>query len=106
MLGLLHDFGACRQVDSTVAGDVAKNLAQTHQVSPKRSASLLDIFACSIQGLLPYGAQILLLGTMFKLSPLEISLHGYYPVVLAITAILTIIFRSRTARLPEPIKHD
>lgn len=79
-----------------VASDVTKTLANSHGISPKRSASLLDIFACSVQGLIPYGAQILLIGTMFKLSPLEISLHGYYSVTLVISAILTIIFRSRT----------
>ena len=78
-----------------VASDVAKNLAQAHGVVPKRSASLLDIFACAIQGGLPYGAQILLLGAMFKLSPLDISLHGYYPAALACAAIITIAFRSR-----------
>ncbi|NRA82279.1 MAG: Na+/H+ antiporter NhaC family protein [Gammaproteobacteria bacterium] len=79
-----------------VASDVAKSLATSHNVSPKRSASLLDIFACSIQGLLPYGAQALLLGTMFKLSPVEISFHGYYPLILMLAAILTIILRKRS----------
>ena len=80
-----------------VSSDVAKSLAITHNVSPKRSASLLDIFACSTQGLLPYGAQALLLGTMFKLSPVEISLHGYYPLLLMIAAVLTVVFRTRTS---------
>jgi Na+/H+ antiporter NhaC len=80
-----------------VASDVAKDIAQRHQVSPKRSASLLDIFACSVQGVLPYGAQALLLGSMFKLSPLDISIHSYYPAILALAAILTIVFRRREA---------
>lgn len=44
-----------------VAGGVAKELSVQHDVAPKRSASLLDIFSCVIQGVLPYGAQALLL---------------------------------------------
>jgi len=83
-------------VSIIVASDVAKNLAQTHNVEPKRSASLLDIFACCIQGLLPYGAQALMIGAMFKLSPLTVSIHVFYPMLLAVAAILTILFRKRT----------
>ncbi|MDP5035631.1 MAG: Na+/H+ antiporter NhaC family protein, partial [Alishewanella sp.] len=48
-----------------LTGDVSRNLAQQHQITPKRSASLLDIFACISQGLVPYGAQALLLGASF-----------------------------------------
>lgn len=82
-------------VSIIVASDVAKNLAQTHGVEPKRSASLLDIFACCIQGLLPYGAQALMIGALFKLSPLTVSIHVFYPMLLALSAILTILFRQR-----------
>jgi len=83
-------------VSIIVASDVAKDLAQTHHVEPKRSASLLDIFACSIQGLLPYGAQALMIGAMFSLSPLSVSIHVFYPMLLAASAILTILLRKRT----------
>lgn len=83
-------------VSIIVASDVAKDLAQTHHVEPKRSASLLDIFACSIQGLLPYGAQALMIGAMFSLSPLNVSIHVFYPMLLAASAILTILLRKRT----------
>lgn len=82
-------------VSIIVASGVAKDLADTHDVEPKRSASLLDIFACCIQGLLPYGAQALMIGAMFSLSPLDVSLHVFYPMILAASAILTIIFRKR-----------
>jgi len=82
-------------VSIIVASDVAKGLATTHGVAPKRSASLLDIFACSIQGILPYGAQALMLGAMFGLSPLAVSLNVFYPMLLAVSAILTIIWRRR-----------
>jgi len=83
-------------VSIIVASDVAKDLAKTHHVEPKRSASLLDIFACSIQGLLPYGAQALMIGAMFKLSPLIVSIHVFYPMLLALSAILTITLRKRS----------
>lgn len=82
-------------VSIIVASGVAKDLADTHDVEPKRSASLLDIFACCIQGLLPYGAQALMIGAMFSLSPLDVSMHVFYPMILAASAILTIIFRRR-----------
>ncbi len=82
-------------VSIIVASGVAKDLAETHDVEPKRSASLLDIFACCIQGLLPYGAQALMIGAMFSLSPLTVSMHVFYPMILAASAILTILFRKR-----------
>jgi len=77
-----------------VSGPIAKKLAQDGNVSAKRSASLLDIFACVVQGILPYGAQALLLGATFGLSPWEVSTSAYYCFILAITAIIVICFRS------------
>lgn len=82
-------------VSIIVASNVAKDLATTHNVAPKRSASILDVFACCIQGVLPYGAQALMLGAMFGLSPLAVSMNVFYPMLLAISAILTIIWRRR-----------
>ncbi|MDP2559593.1 Na+/H+ antiporter NhaC family protein [Psychrobium sp. 1_MG-2023] len=97
VVGLTNLATANNTVSIIVASGVAKDLAQTHQVEPKRSASLLDIFACCVQGLLPYGAQALMLGAMFKLSPLEVSMHVFYPMLLAVSAILTITLRRRNA---------
>ncbi|WP_042148788.1 MULTISPECIES: Na+/H+ antiporter NhaC family protein [unclassified Pseudoalteromonas] len=77
-----------------VSGPIAKKLAQDADVSAKRSASLLDIFACVVQGILPYGAQALLLGATFGLSPWEVSTSAYYCFILAVTAIVVICFRS------------
>ncbi|MBC99316.1 MAG: sodium:proton antiporter [Halobacteriovoraceae bacterium] len=71
-----------------VSGSVAKNLAQKNDIDPKRSASILDIFSCVVQGILPYGAQVLLLGSVFKLSPLEIISHSYYCLILALVALI------------------
>ncbi|MFS1492019.1 Na+/H+ antiporter NhaC family protein [Vibrio splendidus] len=76
-----------------VSGSVARQLAEENDVSPRRSASLLDIFSCVIQGVLPYGAQVLLLGSVFNLSPLEIVSNSYYCFVLAIVAVVAVFIK-------------
>jgi len=80
-------------VSIIVAGPVAKKLATDGEISGKRSASLLDIFACVTQGSLPYGAQALLLGATFKISPWEVSTSSYYCFILAFTAVTVICLR-------------
>ncbi len=77
-----------------IAADVSKDLAEHHQISAKRAASLLDIFSCISQGLVPYGAQALLLGASFGLSPWDVVTHSYYCLILAVVA-MTAIFLSR-----------
>ncbi|PMG48724.1 sodium:proton antiporter [Vibrio lentus] len=76
-----------------VSGSVARQLAEENNVSPRRSASLLDIFSCVIQGVLPYGAQVLLLGSVFNLSPLEIVSNSYYCFALAIVAVVAVFIK-------------
>src|SRR3546814_1157125 len=66
-----------------VGGGLAKDIAVRHGISPKRSASLLDIFACVVQGVLPYGAQILLAGSLAAVSPLALAGKVYYCWILA-----------------------
>ncbi|WP_105190672.1 Na+/H+ antiporter NhaC family protein [Pseudoalteromonas sp. T1lg48] len=80
-------------VSIIVAGPIAKKLAEDGDISAKRSASLLDIFACVLQGSLPYGAQALLLGATFSISPWQVSTSAFYCFILAITAVLIIILR-------------
>ncbi|MEZ9883497.1 Na+/H+ antiporter NhaC family protein [Vibrio splendidus] len=76
-----------------VSGSVARQLAEENDVSPRRSASLLDIFSCVIQGVLPYGAQVLLLGSVFNLSPLDIVANSYYCFALAIVAVVAVFIK-------------
>ncbi|MEZ8929864.1 MULTISPECIES: Na+/H+ antiporter NhaC family protein [unclassified Vibrio] len=76
-----------------VSGSVARQLAEENDISPRRSASLLDIFSCVIQGVLPYGAQVLLLGSVFNLSPLEIVSNSYYCFALAIVAVVAVFIK-------------
>lgn len=75
-----------------INGSVAKELAQRYKVDPRRSASLLDIFSCVVQGLLPYGAQILLAASLAGVSPLALVTEVRYNWVLALAALLSIAF--------------
>ncbi|SNY54216.1 putative methionine transporter, NhaC family [Arsukibacterium tuosuense] len=76
-----------------LTGDVSKNLAQQHQITPRRSASLLDIFACISQGLVPYGAQALLLGASFGISPWQVVTNSFYCLILFAVACGIILLR-------------
>ncbi|ATH09120.1 sodium:proton antiporter [Halobacteriovorax marinus] len=80
-------------VSIIIVGPIAKKLAASGEVSAKRSASVLDIFSCITQGLLPYGAQALLLGASFKIAPIEVVTSSYYCVTLFFVALSFIFFR-------------
>jgi Na+/H+ antiporter NhaC len=79
-------FTANNTVSIIITGETAKELATDGELTPAQSASLLDIFACINQGLLPYGAQALLLGTTLGISPLAVISHAFYPMILFFTA--------------------
>jgi Na+/H+ antiporter NhaC len=76
-----------------LAADVSRDLAEHHEITPKRSASLLDIFSCISQGLVPYGAQALLLGASFSLSPWDVVTQSYYCLILLAVALGVILLR-------------
>ena len=98
MAGIVAITNTCvanNTVSIVVTGDIAKELAEKHQVTPKRAASILDIFSCIIQGLIPYGAQALLIASVFSLSPLEVVTHAWYCMILAVVAVAIVIFRKR-----------
>ncbi|WP_180163247.1 Na+/H+ antiporter NhaC family protein [Acinetobacter sp. YH12069] len=86
-------FVANNTVAIILSGDMAREVAKEYGVDPKRAAALLDIFSCVVQGLIPYGAQLLLACSIAKLSPVELIGSVYYCWVLALFAILAIIFR-------------
>lgn len=90
LVAMVNTCTANNTVAIIVSGSVARELAEEHNVTPRRSASLLDIFSCVMQGILPYGAQVLLLGSVFQLSPLEIVANSYYCFALAIAATLAV----------------
>lgn len=101
LVSMVNTCTANNTVAIIVSGSVARQLAEENNVSPRRSASLLDIFSCVIQGVLPYGAQVLLLGSVFNLSPLEVVANSYYCFALAIAAIMA-VFIKHPARQPVP----
>lgn len=83
-------FTANNTIAIIIAGGVAKDVSQHYGITSKRSASLLDIFACVVQGILPYGAQILLAGSIAGLSPLVLVGNVYYCWVLGVVAVVVI----------------
>lgn len=86
-------FVANNTVAILLAGDVAREIAKEYGVDAKRAASILDIFSCVVQGIIPYGAQILLACAIAKISPLELIHYVYYCWLLALCAIVAIIIR-------------
>ena len=80
-----------------VTGSLAKDIAQRHDISPRRAASVLDIFACVVQGVLPYGAQILLAASLAAVSPLALAGSVHYCWLLALSAIGFMLWPRRAA---------
>ena len=74
-------------------GPIARKIADRFGIDRRRSASLLDTFSCFTQGLLPYGAQLLMAAGLTGLSPLEIIRYLYYPFVMGFGAVLAIVLR-------------
>ncbi|MFD2179380.1 Na+/H+ antiporter NhaC family protein [Veronia pacifica] len=95
LVSLANVSTANNTVAIIVSGGVARSLAEENEIDSKRSASLLDIFSCVVQGLLPYGAQALLLGSTFGLSPLEVVSHSWYCLLLAVSAVVSVWLTSR-----------
>ena len=81
-------FTANNTVSIIITGETAKELAEDGKITPAESASLLDIFACINQGLLPYGAQALLLGATIGISPIELIAYAFYPMILFFAALI------------------
>lgn len=77
-------------------GDIAKHVAETFSIDPRRSASLLDTTSCCVQGLLPYGAQLLIASGIAGISAMSIVPWLFYPFFLSLTVIATIVFQPRT----------
>jgi Na+/H+ antiporter NhaC len=98
-------FGAdVLTANNTVAivaiGPLAKQIARTHAIPPARAAGLIDVFACVAQGVLPYGAQILLAASLAGLSPLLLSGAVTYCWLLAALALLSVAWPRRQALSP------
>lgn len=73
-----------------ISGGLAKDIAGRYQVDPRRSASLMDITSCVVQGIIPWGAQMLLAASIAGLSPLQLMDSAIYCWVLAVALIMSI----------------
>lgn len=86
----------CCTANNTVAilsvGSITKDISDRYGGDKRRAASLLDIFSCVVQGLIPYGAQLLMASGLALVSPVKIIPYLYYPMLLAISALISILF--------------
>ena len=94
--GLVSFVNFCT-ANNTVAiitvGGIAKQIADRFGVDNRKCASILDTFSCAMQGLIPYGAQILMAAGLAQLNPISILPYLYYPLAIGIAAILSILLR-------------
>ena len=74
-------------------GRIARDISVRFGLDPRKSASILDTFSCLVQGLIPYGAQLLMAAGLAGISSISIIGYLYYPVVMGLCAILAIVFR-------------
>lgn len=74
-------------------GSIVREIAQKFGISARRAASLLDTFSCFIQGILPYGAQLLMAAGLASISPVEIISYLYYPMIMGGCALLAILIQ-------------
>lgn len=93
LVSLVNICTANNTVAILTVGDISKQIGDRYGVDNRKCASILDTFSCTVQGLLPYGAQLLIAAGLASLSPVSIIPYLYYPFVLGIVAFLSILFR-------------
>jgi len=76
-------------------GDIARRISERFDIDPRRSASLLDTTSCFVQGILPYGAQLLMASGLAGISAVSIVPYLFYPMLLGLTVFLTIVFKAK-----------
>ena len=107
LVGVVNVFTANNTVAIVIAGPIAKDLAKRYEVSPARSASILDTTSCIVQGMIPYGAQILSavgLAGAAAVSASEVMKFLCYPYVLALflTGSILLAGRRKSADAIQP----
>lgn len=94
--GLVSLANICT-ANNTVAiisvGNIAKDITEKFGLDPRKSASILDTFSCLVQGMIPYGAQMLMASGLAGVSAVAITGYLYYPFVMGIFAILSILLQ-------------
>ncbi len=74
-------------------GDIARDISSRFGIDPRKTASIMDTFSCFVQGILPYGAQLLMASQLSGVTPLDIIPNLYYPFMIGLAGILAIMFR-------------
>ena len=74
-------------------GGIAKQVGDRYGVDSRKAASILDTFSCTVQGLIPYGAQLLMAAGLAAVNPVSIVPYLYYPMAIGIAALLSILLR-------------
>lgn len=95
LVGVVNVLTANNTVAILSVGDISKRIAKRYNIDPRRSASLLDTSSCAVQGLLPYGAQLLMASSLAGISALSIIPYLYYPMLIGVIVLLTIVFNGR-----------
>jgi Na+/H+ antiporter NhaC len=95
LVGLVNVCTANNTVAILSVGDIAKTISQRYDIDPRRSASLLDTTSCAVQGLLPYGAQLLMASSLAGITAMSIIPYLYYPMLLGAIVLLTIVVSGR-----------
>lgn len=95
LVGVVNTLTANNTVAILSVGDIAKQISIRYGIDPRRSASLLDTTSCTVQGLLPYGAQLLMASSLAGISALSIIPYLYYPMLIGLIVLLTILLPNK-----------
>lgn len=93
LVSLVNLCTANNTVSILTVGDISKRIGDRFGVDSRKAASILDTFSCTVQGLIPYGAQMLLAAGLAAVSPMQIIPHLYYPMAIGAAALLAILIR-------------
>lgn len=93
LVSMVNVCTANNTVAILTVGNIAKKIGDKFGVDNRKAASILDTFSCSVQGLIPYGVQMLLAAGLANLSPMDILPYLYYPLAIGIAALFSILFR-------------
>ncbi|GGF13019.1 sodium:proton antiporter [Halobacillus andaensis] len=92
LVSMVNFSTANNTISIITAGPLARQMAERFDIDSRRSASLLDIFASAVQGVIPYGAQLLAVAGVAGISPVEIAPYCFYPMLIALAGLLAIAF--------------
>ena len=93
LVSLVNLCTANNTVAIITVGGLAKHIGDRYGVDSRKAASILDTFSCVMQGLIPYGAQLLMAAGLAALNPVSIIPYLYYPMAVGVAALFSIVFR-------------